>query len=496
MTLTGPGGAGKTRLSIETARAVSDRFHDGSWFVSLEAVRDPDLVLPAIATVLGVRERPDRTPDEALAEHLSARNSLLVLDNSSRSSPQPAAGPLLAAAPNTRIPASSREVLRRVSGEQEFTVPPLPADPAVDLFLQRARQVRPDFDPGQEDLELIRRICDRLDGLPLAIELAAARTRVLSPAQILDRLGDRLRLLGSGDRDLPDRYRTLRGAIEWSHELLNADEQRFFRRFSVFAARPDFAAIEAVVDPNGSDDPLDLLTSLAEKSLVRRDDVAGRVQFGDADHSRIRLERLAEAAEEQELRERHALYFAALAERVEPELLGTNPESFFDALEADHDEIRALTRWSLEADRPEVGIRACAAIWRFWRDRAHLAEGRARLTQLLAHPAVPRRGALRAKALTALGGVAYWQGDMGTTGELYEDALTLNREVGDSEGHRREPLRPQLPGGRRRRPSTRQRAAERSPGALRGVGRREVDEPRARVDGADCHPVRRSAARS
>lgn len=433
VTLTGPGGAGKTRLSIETARAVGDRFRDGTWFVPLAAVRDPELVLPAIAAVLGVKERTDRTPDEALAEHLSDRNALLVLDNLEQVvAAAPKLGPLLAAAPKVRVLTSSREVLR-VTGEQEFPVPPLPTDPAVDLFLQRARQVRPDFDPGQDDVDVIRRVCERLDGLPLAIELAAARIRVLSPTQILERLSDRLRLLAGGDRDLSDRQRTLRGAIEWSHELLNANEQRFFRRFGVFAARPDFAAIEAVVDRDAAADPLDLLTSLAEKSLIRRVEAAGEVRFAMLETIReYALERLAEAGEVQELRERHALYFAALAERAEPELLGTNPVRFFDSLEADHDEIRALTRWSLEANMPEVGIRACAAIWRFWQLRTHLAEGRARLTDLLAHPALAPRSAARAKALTALGGVAYWQSDMVLAGQCYEDALTLNRELGDS----------------------------------------------------------------
>jgi predicted ATPase/class 3 adenylate cyclase len=432
VTLTGPGGAGKTRLSIEAARSVRDRFRDGVWFVPLEAVQDPDLVLPAVAAALAVKERADRTSADALAEHLSDHDALLVLDNMEQ---VVAAGSrfahLLAAAPRVRLLVSSREVLR-VTGEQEFPVPPLPADPAVELFLQRARQVRPDFEPGPEDLETIRHICERLDGLPLAIELAAARVRVLSPGQILDRLGDRLKLLAGGDRDRTDRQRTLRGAIEWSHALLSPAEQRFFRRFGVFAARPDLDAIEAVIDPDGDADPLDLLTSLVEKSLIRRVE-EGEARFAMLETIReYASERLADAGEEDELRERHALHFAQVAERAGPELLGATPMRFLDTLEADRDEFRALTRWSLQADRPEIGVRACAAIWRLWQQRGPLAEGRARLAELLAHPALERDPVSRAKALSALGGVAYWQADLALTREVYEEALRINRDIGDS----------------------------------------------------------------
>jgi predicted ATPase/class 3 adenylate cyclase len=433
VTLTGPGGAGKTRLSIEAARAISDRFPDGTWFVPLEAVRDPQLVMPAIAATLSVRERPGRTTEESLLEHLSDRKALLVLDNMEQVvTAAPRLGALLAGAPTVSLLVSSREVLR-VGGEREFSLPPLPEDPAVELFLQRARQVRPDFEPSPHDLVAIRHITERLDGLPLAIELAAARIRVLSPAQILERLGDRLRLLTGGDRDRSDRQRTLRGAIAWSHELLGPDEQRLFRRFGVFAGRPNLGAVEAVVDPVDVDDPLEVLTSLVEKNLVRRVDSGGEARFGMLETIReYALERLAEAGEEQEFRERHAIHYAGVAERAEPELLGTTPSRFLDALEADHDEFRALASWSLVAGRPDVGIRACASIWRMWQQRGHLAEGRVRLTELLAHPALDQEGAWRAKALTALGGVTYWLGDMASTAEAYEEALRINRGVGDS----------------------------------------------------------------
>jgi predicted ATPase/class 3 adenylate cyclase len=329
VTLTGPGGTGKTRLSIEVARRVRDRFPDGAWFVPLEAVRDPDLVLPTIARVLGVREEPNRDAGETLVDRLGARPSLLVLDNLEQ---VVVVGPrlrgLLESTEAVRILATSREVLR-VSGEQEYQVPPLAADPAMQLFLERARLARPDFTLDERGADAVQRLCERLDRLPLSIELVAARVRLFSPEAILARLDKRLPLLSGGGRDLPDRQRTLRGAIDWSFQLLDREEQHFFAQLAVFAGPVDLEAIEQIVDPDGELGPgsIDAVQSLVEKSLLRElPSAAGEPRFGMLETIReFAAERLAEEPQSDALRERHARYYLELAERLEPELMGRDP---------------------------------------------------------------------------------------------------------------------------------------------------------------------------
>ncbi len=317
-------------------------------------------------------------------------------------------------------------------------MPPLDADPAVRLFIERARLARPGFEPDTGAIEAVRGICERLDRLPLAIELAAARVRVLAPPQILSRLDQRLSLLSGGSRDLPDRQRTLRGAIDWSYELLEPPERRFFARLAVFAGSASLDAIEAVIRP---DDELDLFgldacTSLVEKSLLREiDDPAGEPRFRMLETIRdFAAERFADDPLAAEVRERHALHFQDLAEAMEPELLGSEPHRFFSLLEADHDNIRAAIAWSLATGRPEVGLRIGGAIWRFWQHRGHLAEGAARLRELLAHPAAATDSLARARGLTSYGGVIYWQGDFAGAERAYEEALAVYRRIDDPAG--------------------------------------------------------------
>jgi predicted ATPase/class 3 adenylate cyclase len=434
ITLTGAGGTGKTRLSIEVARGSAAEYPGGAWFVPLEAVRDPQLVLPEIATTLRVTAGSGTSIEDAIAGHIGQRPTLLVLDNLEQIvGAGSSIARLIAAAAGLKVIASSREPLR-VTNEQEYPVPPLSAEPAAQLFIERARQIQPAFDPSRPALEAIAEIGRRLDGLPLAIELAAARIRVLTPEQILERLGNRLRLLSTGATDLTDRQRTLRGAIDWSYDLLTAAEKRFFDRLAVFAGAPDLNAIESVVDPDlelGMD-PLDAVERLVEKSLLRRSETAGAARFGYLETIReFARERLAAGGDDAELRARHAQYYVALAERFAPQLLGPEGDTYLGLLAADHDEVRATIAWSLEVGQPEIGLRLSAAIWRFWHLRSHLTEGRLHLTSLLAHPAASGESRARADGLTALGGVTYWQNDLEATRAAYDEALETNRHLGE-----------------------------------------------------------------
>jgi predicted ATPase len=435
VTLTGPGGTGKTRLSIEVARRLRSQFADGAWFVALDGIRDPALALPAIASNLSVQEQADRPIEAVLADHLARRQLLLVLDNLEQIvAAGPAIGRVVAAAPRCRAVASSREPLR-VSGEQEYPVPPLASDPAVDLFVERARLARPDFSPDEAARRAVAEICERVDRLPLAIELAAARIRILSPDAILARLGQRLNLLAGGGRDLTDRQRTLRGAIAWSFDLLEPDERRFFAGFSVFVGSAGIDAVEAVLPGSTGDRAaLDLCGSLVEKSLLRQfDGPDGEPRFSMLETIReYAAEQLAADPDGTEVRERQARHVMALAEQLEPELVGMDPKRAFDLLDLDLGNIRVAIDWSIESRSPQVGLRIGAAIWRFWQHRSHLAEGRSQMTELLAADGADVPLGVRARAMTALGGVRYWQGDFEVADDLYRTALPLYRELGDA----------------------------------------------------------------
>ncbi len=441
VTLTGPGGSGKTRLALGVARTTVDRFPHGSWFVDLAALREPTLLEAAIAATIGVRETTDQTVAEALGSRLRDQTALFVLDNLEQLLPDAAdrvAG-LVRAAPEIRILVTSRELLR-ISGERGFPVPPLDGSAGVALFEDRARGHRPDFLLTDEGRAAIRAICDRLGGLPLAIELAAARIRTLSPAQILERLGRSLDLAG-GSRDLPERQRTLRGAITWSHDLLSDAERRLFRRLAVFAGGWTVDGAEAVTNADGDlgIDLVDGLESLADKSLVRvePDDDGGGGGSG-SDETRFGLhpllreyavERLEDGGELAAMQLRHADLMTVVAERLGSGILGADGEARITRLDHEEYNLRAAIDWSLANDRSDVGLRLMATTWRWFQQRGRLREGLAILAELLARPAGDVR--VRIGGLAAQGGLAYWMDDLALARAAYDERLELASGTGD-----------------------------------------------------------------
>jgi non-specific serine/threonine protein kinase len=434
LTLTGTGGVGKTRLALAVAHAAAGSFADGAVFVDLSPLRDPALVLPTIATALDVRETGDRSIAGALARALKPRQLLLLLDNCEHvvvAAPEVAA--LLAACPALQVLATSRAPLR-VRGEHLLPVPPLARTEAVTLFAQRARAADSDFALAEGNAAAVAEVCARLDGLPLALELAAARLRALSLGALLALLTQRLRVLTGGERDLPDRQRTLRDAIAWSYGLLPPEEQALFRRLAVCAGGFGSEAAAAI----GLADPLavlDRLTALADQSLVRRvDGPGGGARWAMLETIReYALERLAESGEELSARQRHAEYFVALAEEAEPHLLSPGQQPWLDRLGADHDNLRAALRWLRERGAAEPALRLGAALWQFWLMRDHLAEGQRELEALLALPEAARTTA-RTRALVGAGALALTFDDHARAGVLLEEALGASRAAGDRRG--------------------------------------------------------------
>jgi tetratricopeptide (TPR) repeat protein len=308
----------------------------------------------------------------------------------------------------------------------------------VALFVQRAEAVDPGFRLGEANAQAVAELCLRLDGLPLAIELAASRVKLLSPLAILDRLGRRLELLTGGPIDLPARQRTLREAIGWSHDLLKETERVVLRRLSVFSGGWTLEAAEVVANPDGElgGGSLEVLSSLVDKSLVRRLPTAeGEVRFGMLEVIReFGAEQLEGAEEDERIRDRHASSFLAASEAAEPHLRGLERKRWLDQLELEHDNLRAALRRALDASHADIGLRLVAALWRFWHLHGHLAEGRRWAEEVLALPGSSARTAARAKALTALGGLAYWMEDVPATRRAYEEALAIARELGDRRG--------------------------------------------------------------
>jgi predicted ATPase/class 3 adenylate cyclase len=438
VTLTGPGGSGKTRLAIGVAEVVRGGFPHGTWFVDLADVRDAGLFEPTIAITLGIRESSERTLAEALRSFLRDRQVLLVLDNLEQLLPPAAeatAG-LIRGAPGLRILATSRELLR-IGGERGHVVPPLDVSSGVALFEDRARLHRPDLVIDDTTRATIHEICTRLDGLPLAIELAAARIRVLSPAAILDRLGRSLDLSG-GARDLPERQRTLRGAIDWSHELLSEPERRLFRRLSVFAGGWTAETAMEVVDADGDIgvDVIDGIESLFDKSLIRTDGDAtttgGETRFSM--HALLReyaREHLGESGEEAAIEARHARAMQRLARDLGGQMLTRSTQTAIDRLDREQHNIRAALEWSLRTGDSSVGLAILGAAWRWWQQRGRLREGRAFLHDLLERPDSHDDVALRIAALSADGGLAYWMEDFDGCFARYAERLALAEETGD-----------------------------------------------------------------
>jgi predicted ATPase/class 3 adenylate cyclase len=439
VTLTGPGGSGKTRLALGVARSITDRFAHGVWFVDLAALREAELLESAIAATLGIGESPERSVTEILRAHLRDRSALLVLDNLEQLMPAGAdiVSALARSAPQIRLLVTSRELLR-IAGEWGYPVPPLELDAGIALFMDRARTHRPDLVMGTDATAAVRAICERLGGLPLAIELAAARLRTLSPSQINERLGRSLDLAG-GTRDVPERQRTLRGAIAWSHDLLPEAERHLFRRLAVFVGGWTLETATPVADPD-SDLGIDLpdgLESLADKSLVRVEPTdlttsgEDEVRFGL--HPLLReyaLERLDESGERAEAEAHHAAVMTELAERFGAGLLTAAGEMSMRHLDHEEHNVRAAVEWSLAGQEPDMGLRLMGSTWRWYQQRGRLREGRAVLTDLLARP--PGDPRVRIVGLAAEGGLAYWMDDIAGARQAYEERLALAESLGDA----------------------------------------------------------------
>jgi predicted ATPase/DNA-binding XRE family transcriptional regulator len=452
LTLTGPGGVGKTRLATEAARALlaAGSFPDGAFFVALAPLADASLVLPTIArSVPEAGETESLSPSASLRAYLRDKRLLLVLDNFERlleAAPEVAA--LMEACPGLAVLATSRAPLR-VRGEREYPVAPLGVPdptgaprledvvgaPAVELFVRRARQASPGFEPSEANAAAVAAICWRLEGLPLAIELAATRVRFLGPTALLSRL-DRA-LEASGARDLPERQRTMRATLDWSHDLLSEPEKNLFARLSVFAGGFDLEAAETVGEDRGSDaeDVLVLLGRLVEQSLVLAEPgkEGGGLRYRMLEPVRqYARERLGEGGEEYETRRRHAAYYLSLAERARPKLQGREEGEWLDRLEAENDNLRAAIGWSLGRGDAQMALRLGAALWYFWYKRGHLSEGRRWLEEALAksHSSTPAR----AEALNGAGALARNQADYEQAQGWLEESLLLKRELGDKKG--------------------------------------------------------------
>jgi len=447
LTLTGPGGTGKTRLSLQLAAEVGDQFADGAFWVPLAPISDPELVPSTIAHSLGVQVSGGELPLDRVTEHVRDKTMLLVLDNFEQILPAaPAISTLLGAAAGLKIVTSSRAPLR-ISGEQEFPIPPLDLpDPerlpsleviaqsdAVRLFIERARAVKPDFMVTPENAAAVAEIVFRLDGLPLAIELAAARVKLLTPQAMLPRLKQGLDLLASSARDRTDRQRTLRGAIAWSYDLLDDGLKRLFARCSVFVNGARLEELEAVCGPAADvgREILDGVSELVDQSLMRQTEVDGEPRFRMLVTIRdYAAERLAESGERDLLRQRHCSAYLAFAEAAAPHLQGTEQKRWLDRVELEHDNLRAAVDYAITDGRAEEASRLVFALWRFWQSRGYLLEGRAAADRVLAIPGIAGESKLR--ALEAAGGLTYWLGDKAMVG-YYEGALALAREIGSRE---------------------------------------------------------------
>jgi len=484
ITLTGIGGTGKTRLAQEIACRMLSEFADGVFFIALAAVRNAELVASEIANTLGVKESGGKNLMTAMRDFLGEKKMLLVVDNFEQIvSAAPVLAELLAAASDLKILATSRALLH-LKPEREFIVPPLALPPdlglqitgdklqianrklqieeneSVKLFTERAQAIKSNFSLTEDNAEIVAEICRRLEGLPLAIELAAARIKILSPPQILERLENRLKLLTGGAKDLPARQQTIRGTIEWSYDLLDEIERVLLERLAVFAGGFTIEAVESVVlrpssfvnnlsslvknTANDKEqmirdkgqltiDILNGITSLVENSLlVQTETAAGESRFRLLEVVReYGLEKLAEDGELLEMRRGHADFFLALAKTAQPNLSGAEQLKWLSILETEHDNLRAALAWSLENDL-EAALRTVRAIWQFWHVRGHLTEGSANLRSVLSrteHLLVPVRG----EALVGAGILECLRGDNDKAREFYTEARVLGEKIGDAD---------------------------------------------------------------
>jgi predicted ATPase/DNA-binding XRE family transcriptional regulator len=467
LTLTGPPGIGKTRLSLQVAAGLvgHSQFEDGIYFIELAPISEPDLVLATVARTLGLEEMRSQSIEETLVNYVQQRRLLLVIDNFEQVlDAAPHVVKMLESSPWSKALVTSREALH-VRGERRFPVSPLllpdlnrlpPADAlggysAVELFVERAQAVAPGFALVDANSEDVAAVCAGLEGLPLAIELAAARVDHLSPHQIRDALHSRLTLLTGGARDLPARQRTLGAAIEWSYELLGEGQQKLFRRLAVFVGGRTTEAVEAVCVGDDrrqttddvtsvvpSVDTIHALESLVDKSLLREESVVGYTP-SEARYMMLEmireyaLEQLEENGESNLIRERHADYFLRLAEEGDAHLRGPKQLAWLNRLEIEHDNIRAALRWALERNAIDIGLRLVGALRMFWTQHSHFTEGLQWAKAILAMPGAEAHTATRAKALWSAGGVAWIQGDYEAR-PLLEESVEIWREVGDKRG--------------------------------------------------------------
>jgi predicted ATPase/class 3 adenylate cyclase len=452
VTLTGAGGSGKTRLALQVAAETIGYFHNGVFFVALAPITDPGLVASTMAQALGIKETAGRSILDSLKDYLQSKSLLLLLDNFEQViSAAPLVAELLANCVGLKVLVTSREGLH-IGGEREYLVPPLALPDltqlpsleslsqyaAVDLFVQRAQAVKPDFKLTNESAQAVAEICYRLDGLPLAIELAAARIKILPPPAILVRLENRLTILTGGARDLPARQQTLRNAIAWSYDLLDENEQILFRRLSIFVSGCTVDAVEAVT----GDHPdrvavLDQLESLVGKSLLRE------VEGEDGEPRYVMLETLREfgleqleaSGEQDTIRSRHTSFFLALAESAEASLESAEQVQWMERMEQEHGNLRAALEWSRTAEGAgELCLRLAGALGSFWEMHGHFSEGRERLSAILSMGIAQGQMAARARLLARAAELAYRQSDYPATYSLAQESLTIFRKIGDKQG--------------------------------------------------------------
>jgi predicted ATPase/DNA-binding CsgD family transcriptional regulator len=451
LTLTGSGGCGKTRLALAAGELVQG-FGDGVWLVELAPLADPSLVSQAVASTLGVREQPGRSPTETLSGYLGTKKVLLVLDNCEHlvGACATLAEALLRSCPELRVLATSREALG-VVGEIAWPVPSLslpdlrrlpdikglPQYESARLFVERAAAVKPSFALTEHNASAVAQVCYRLDGIPLALELAAARTKVLSVEQIADRLDGSFGLLSAGGRTAMPRHKTLHATMEWSHDLLSGPERALFRRLSVFAGGFSLDAAESVCAQEDLewDEVLGLLSHLVDKSLVTAQETGGKTRYRLLETVRqYGQEKLSESDEAGHPQERHAGYFLALAEEAEPELKGVRQVAWLERLERERDNLRAAMDWWLKRGEIAEAARLGWALWLFWGIRAHFAEGRRSMEHALSAGGGAMPASARARALFVVGMMANYQGDHGSAEPLIEESLGLFRKLEDKPG--------------------------------------------------------------
>lgn len=453
LTLTGSGGCGKTRLSLQVAADVLEQYPNGAWLVEFAPLTDPSLVPKTLGEVLGVREAPGEPVTRTLANVLKEKNMLLVLDNCEHVLEAAArlADALLKSCPKVRLLVSSREALG-IAGESAYRVPslslPQPTKTytpeslsqyeAVRLFIERAASAKADFAVSNQNAPALAQVCHRLDGIPLAIELAAARIRSLAVEQIAERLGDRFRLLTGGSRTALPRQQTLRAMIDWSYDLLEENQKALLTRLSIFLGGFTLEAAENVCSGGGVEkwEVLDLLTALVDKSLVVAEEQGKAVRYRLLETVRQYAgERLLERGEAEGRRVRHRDYFLALAEEASTQLRSWEQVQWLEQLETEHDNLRAaLDFCQTHCDGTQAGLQLGATLWEFWWKRGHWNEGRERLTALLASPECRQRTRARADALDGAACLANAQRERTDVRSLFEESLAIRQEIGDKQG--------------------------------------------------------------